>query len=68
MLSLGFEQQIRSIVSQTRSDRQTLLFTATMKKNMQLLIGDINTNALKIIVGDQDAANEDVKQEVVVLK
>lgn len=68
MLSLGFEQQIRSIVSQTRSDRQTLLFTATMKKNMQLLVGDINTNALRIIVGDQDAANEDVKQEVIVIK
>jgi len=32
MLSLGFENQIRSIVSQTRPDRQTLLFTATMKK------------------------------------
>ena len=32
MLSLGFEHQIRSIVSQTRPDRQTLLFTATMKQ------------------------------------
>lgn len=41
MLSLGFEQQIRSIVSQTRPDRQTLLFTATMKKQMQFLAFDV---------------------------
>lgn len=53
MLSLGFEQQIRSIVAQTRDDRQTLLFTATMKKNMQVLVGDIVTDPLRIIVGDQ---------------
>jgi superfamily II DNA/RNA helicase len=41
MLSLGFEQQIRSIITQTRPDRQTLLFTATMKKSMQFLAFDI---------------------------
>lgn len=68
MLSLGFEQQIRSIVAQTRPERQTLLFTATMKKNVQMLVGDIVSNPLKIIVGDQGAANEDVKQEVVIVK
>ena len=68
MLSLGFQQQIRSIVSQIREDRQTLLFTATMKKSMQLLVGDIVNYPLRITVGDQQAANEDVKQEVVVMK
>lgn len=52
MLSLGFEQQIRSIVSQTRPDRQTLLFTATMKKNVQMLVGDIVSNPIRIIIGD----------------
>lgn len=62
MLSLGFEQQIRSIVSQTREDRQTLLFTATMKKNMQILVGDIVTDPIRITIGDQGAANENVKQ------
>lgn len=62
MLSLGFEQQIRSIVCQTRPDRQTLLFTATMKKNVQILVGDIVSNPVRIVVGDQASANEDVKQ------
>ena len=68
MMSLGFEQQIRSVVSQTREDRQTLLFTATMKKSMQILVGDIVNNPIRITVGNQSSANEDVQQEVVVIK
>lgn len=67
MLSLGFEQQIRSIVNQTREDRQTLLFTATMKKQMQFLVNDIINSPIRINVGEEGAANEDVKQDVVVV-
>lgn len=52
MLSLGFEQQIRSIVSQTREDRQTLLFTATMKQSMQFLISDIISTPVRINIGE----------------
>ncbi len=68
MLSLGFEQQIRSIVNQTREDRQTLLFTATMKKQMQFLVNDIINSPIRINVGEEGAANEDVKQDVVVVE
>ena len=57
MLSLGFEQQIRSIVGQTRDDRQTLLFTATMKKSMQFLISDITSTPVHINIGEEGAAN-----------
>lgn len=53
MLSLGFEQQIRSIVSQTRPDRQTLLFTATMKKAIQFLAYDILDSAIRVLVGSE---------------
>ena len=31
MFSLGFEQQVRSVVGQVRPDRQTLLFSATFR-------------------------------------
>jgi ATP-dependent RNA helicase DDX42 len=68
MLSLGFEQQIRSIVGQTREDRQTLLFTATMKQSMQFLVNDIIMTPVRINIGEEGAANEDVKQEVVILQ
>jgi hypothetical protein len=33
------------------------MFTATMKKNMQVLVGDIITNPVRIIIGDQSSAN-----------
>ena len=68
MLSLGFEQQIRSIVNQTREDRQTLLFTATMKRQMQFLVNDIINSPIRINVGEEGAANEDVKQDVVIVE
>jgi hypothetical protein len=35
MFNEGFEPQIRSIVSQIRPDRQTMLFSATFKKNVE---------------------------------
>jgi superfamily II DNA/RNA helicase len=54
---LGFEQQIRSIVNQTRGDRQTLLFTATMRKPMQFLVNDIISTPVRINIGEEGAAN-----------
>jgi ATP-dependent RNA helicase DDX5/DBP2 len=37
MLDMGFEPQIRKIVSQIRPDRQTLMFSATWPKDVQNL-------------------------------
>ncbi|KRX01164.1 P-loop containing nucleoside triphosphate hydrolase [Pseudocohnilembus persalinus] len=68
MFSMGFEKQIRSILSNIRPDRQTLLFTATLKKNIQNLVMDVLNDPVIINVGVQNQANEDVKQEVVVLR
>ena len=41
MFSLGFEPQVRSIVGQVRPDRQTLLFSATFKPNLERLARDV---------------------------
>lgn len=40
MLDMGFEPQIRKVVSQIRPDRQTLLFSATWPKEVQRLAAD----------------------------
>lgn len=40
MLDMGFEPQIRSIVSQIRPDRQTLMWSATWPKEVQGLARD----------------------------
>ena len=36
MFDMGFEYQMRSIVGQTRPDRQTLMFSATFKRKVQV--------------------------------
>lgn len=41
MLDMGFEPQIRKIVSQIRPDRQTLMFSATWPKEVQGLARDL---------------------------
>lgn len=40
MLDMGFEPQIRKIVSQIRPDRQTLMWSATWPKEVQALARD----------------------------
>lgn len=41
MLDMGFEQQIRKIVSQIRPDRQTLMWSATWPKEVQVRFSEI---------------------------
>jgi hypothetical protein len=38
-----------------------------MKKQMQFLVSDIISTPIRINVGEEGAANEDVKQDVVVV-
>jgi ATP-dependent RNA helicase DDX5/DBP2 len=40
MLDMGFEPQIRKIVSQIRPDRQTLMWSATWPKEVQGMARD----------------------------
>lgn len=44
MLDMGFEPQIRKIVSQIRPDRQTLMFSATWPKDVQKLANVCRTS------------------------
>ncbi|KAG7667857.1 hypothetical protein Ndes2526B_g01740 [Nannochloris sp. 'desiccata'] len=62
MFDLGFEPQIRSLLGQTRPDRQTLLFSATMPRRVERLAADALTSPVRITVGVTGTANEDVKQ------
>jgi ATP-dependent RNA helicase DDX42 len=62
MFSLGFEHQVRSVINSIRPDRQTMLFTATMKKKIQQLCLDILDDPIVINVGEDSGVNEDIKQ------
>ena len=46
MLDMGFEPQIRKIVSQIRPDRQTLMFSATWPKDVQKLA---NVSSVRLV-------------------
>lgn len=48
MLDMGFEPQIRKIVSQIRPDRQTLLWSATWPKEVQKLASDFLNNPYEV--------------------
>lgn len=65
---MGFEYQVRSIISQIRPDRQTLMFSATFKEKVQDLSRDILTDPIKIVIGKEGVANEDVSQTVLIFK
>mmetsp|Transcript_29064 Transcript_29064/g.28766 ORF Transcript_29064/g.28766 Transcript_29064/m.28766 type:complete len:321 (-) Transcript_29064:11-973(-) len=67
MFNLGFDYQCRSILSQIRPDRQTLLFSATFKKKLQKFASDVLTNPIKIVIGKEGGSNEDIVQEFIIL-
>jgi superfamily II DNA/RNA helicase len=68
MLDMGFEPQIRKIVSQIRPDRQTLMFSATWPKEVRNLASDFQTDPVFLNVGSMDlAANHNIEQHVEVI-
>jgi len=53
MLDMGFEPQIRRIVSQIRPDRQTLMWSATWPKEVQTLARDFLKDMYQVSEGDR---------------
>ena len=65
MLDMGFEPQLRKIVSQIRPDRQTLMWSATWPKEVVSMANDFLTNFYQVTVGSLElTANHDIKQIV----
>jgi len=54
MLDMGFEPQIRKIVSQIRPDRQTLLWSATWPREIQQLAREFQHDFIQVNVGSMD--------------
>ncbi|XP_047942136.1 DEAD-box ATP-dependent RNA helicase 20-like isoform X1 [Salvia hispanica] len=68
MLDMGFEPQIRKIVSQIRPDRQTLYWSATWPREVETLARQFLRNAYKVIIGSQELkANQSIHQIVEVM-
>jgi ATP-dependent RNA helicase DDX5/DBP2 len=69
MLDMGFEPQLRKIVTQIRPDRQTLMWSATWPKEVQSLAREfLGENPIQTRIGDTVlCANADVRQVIRIL-
>jgi len=69
MLDMGFEPQIRKVVSQVRPTRQVLMLSATWPKAVErLAMSLMGTDVIHILVGREDlTANEDITQHVMLV-
>lgn len=68
MFNMGFEYQVRSIISQIRPDRQTLLFSATFRGKLENFVSDILRDPVKITIGNSVHCNPSINQEIIVLE
>jgi ATP-dependent RNA helicase DDX41 len=64
MIDMGFEEDVRNILSYFKHQRQTLLYSATMPKQIQDFAQAALVQPVIINVGRAGAANLDVVQEV----
>ncbi|XP_024381062.1 ATP-dependent RNA helicase-like protein DB10 [Physcomitrium patens] len=69
MLDMGFEPQIRKIVNEILSRRQTLMYTATWPKEVRKIAGDLLINPVQVNIGNTDelSANKSITQHVEVV-
>ncbi|KAI6225744.1 RNA helicase [Aphelenchoides besseyi] len=64
MLDMGFEEELKSIFSYFKAQRQTLLFSATMPKKIQNFAKSALVKAVVVNVGRAGAASLNVTQEI----
>ena len=68
MLDMGFEKDVRAIISHTASKRRTVMFTATWPEEIRGLAAEFLDNPVRVNVGSVDlAANTRVTQTVEVI-
>ncbi|KAK9806771.1 hypothetical protein WJX72_002237 [[Myrmecia] bisecta] len=64
MFDMGFEPQITRIVSNIRPDRQTVMFSATFPRSVEVLAKRVLDTPIEIQVGGRSVVNSDITQSV----
>lgn len=67
MLDMGFSVQIEEILEHMPQERQTMLFSATLPKNIMNIAKNYMTEPKRISVGETNTAAKNIKQEVIKL-
>lgn len=65
MFDLGFEPQVMRIVDNCRPDRQTVMFSATFPRQMEVLARKALSQPIEVQVGGRSVVCSDVTQKVV---
>lgn len=64
MLDMGFLPDIKRILKQVPTERQTLLFSATMPKEIEDLVKSLTRNAKSVNISPRNATADTVEQRV----
>jgi ATP-dependent RNA helicase DeaD len=62
MLDMGFREDIESILQETPEERQTVLFSATMSKQIMALTKNYQTNPQLVKVVKNEITNDNIEQ------
>jgi ATP-dependent RNA helicase DeaD len=63
MLQMGFQEELNAILAHTPSEKNTLLFSATMSKEVAAIAGRYMSDPVEITVGKRNAGAENVSHE-----
>lgn len=64
MFDMGFEPQVTKVFTRVRPDRQTVLFSATFPRKMELLAKKILDKPIEIVVGGISIVASEITQKV----
>ncbi|QOW10206.1 DEAD/DEAH box helicase [Kaistella flava (ex Peng et al. 2021)] len=67
MLSMGFKEDLATILRETPETKQTLLFSATMNKEVERISKNYLTNPHRIAVGSINEVKKNIKHEFYVV-
>ncbi|RLD22876.1 MAG: ATP-dependent helicase, partial [Bacteroidetes bacterium] len=65
MLDMGFIHDVKRMISAMRERKQTMLFSATMDRTQEELIGSILNNPLNVKVSQGDTAGDNIDQDII---
>jgi len=63
MLNMGFIEQIETIITSLPQERVTLILSATMPQDINVLCGKIMKNPIRVEIEEQNSAAERITQE-----
>jgi ATP-dependent RNA helicase DeaD len=63
MLQMGFQDELNAILAQTPAEKNTLLFSATMSREVKAIAGRYMSDPVEITIGQRNAGAENVRHE-----